>query len=68
MPFPGLNIDNLPSSPSICATAEGQSIIYDWVYDNRAVHLKKLCDLGANVNRHGRPQTDGHRPDEMAWA
>ena len=49
MPFPGLNIDNLPFFALICATAEGQSIIYDWVYDNRAVHLKKLCDLGANV-------------------
>ena len=49
MPFPGLNIDNLPFFALICATADGQSIIYDWVYDNRAVHLKKLCDLGANV-------------------
>ncbi|MDO5066226.1 MAG: helix-turn-helix domain-containing protein, partial [Propionibacteriaceae bacterium] len=41
MPFPGLNIDNLPFFTLICAMAEGQSIIYDWVYDNRAVHLKK---------------------------
>ncbi|MDO5735442.1 MAG: UDP-N-acetylglucosamine 1-carboxyvinyltransferase [Propionibacteriaceae bacterium] len=49
MPFPGLNIDNLPFFAVICATAEGQSVIYDWVYDNRAIHLKKLSDLGANV-------------------
>ncbi len=49
MPFPGLNIDNLSFFALICATAEGQSVIYDWVYDNRAVHLKKLADLGANV-------------------
>lgn len=49
MPFPGLNIDNLPFFAVICATASGQSIIYDWVYDNRAIHLKKLSDLGANV-------------------
>lgn len=49
MPFPGLNIDNLPFFTLICARAEGQSIIYDWVYDNRAVHLKKLNELGANV-------------------
>ncbi|TRY17277.1 UDP-N-acetylglucosamine 1-carboxyvinyltransferase [Tessaracoccus rhinocerotis] len=49
MPFPGLNIDNLPFFAVICAMAEGQSIIYDWVYDNRAIHLKKLADLGANV-------------------
>lgn len=49
MPFPGLNIDNLPFFAVICATARGQSVIYDWVYDNRAIHLKKLSDLGANV-------------------
>ncbi|RMB60142.1 helix-turn-helix domain-containing protein [Tessaracoccus antarcticus] len=49
MPFPGLNIDNLPFFAVICATAEGQSVIYDWVYDNRAIHLKKLADFGANV-------------------
>ena len=49
MPFPGLNIDNLPFFAVICAAAEGQSRIYDWVYDNRAVHLQKLADLGANV-------------------
>lgn len=49
MPFPGLNIDNLPFFAVICAAATGQSMIYDWVYDNRAVHLQKLADLGANV-------------------
>ncbi|WP_353082144.1 helix-turn-helix domain-containing protein [Tessaracoccus lapidicaptus] len=49
MPFPGLNIDNLPFFAVICATATGQSVIYDWVYDNRAIHLKKLADLGANI-------------------
>ncbi len=49
MPFPGLNIDNLPFFAVICATAKGQSVIYDWVYDNRAIHLKKLSDLGANI-------------------
>ncbi|WP_040284314.1 helix-turn-helix domain-containing protein [Tessaracoccus massiliensis] len=49
MPFPGLNIDNLPFFAVICATATGQSVIYDWVYDNRAIHLKKLSELGANI-------------------
>ncbi len=49
MPFPGLNIDNLPFFAVICAAAEGQSMIYDWVYDNRAIHLQKLGELGANV-------------------
>ncbi|MDO5286258.1 MAG: helix-turn-helix domain-containing protein, partial [Actinomycetia bacterium] len=39
MPFPGLNIDNLPFFAVIAAEAEGATMIHDWVYDNRAIHL-----------------------------
>ena len=49
MPFPGLNIDNLPFFAVIAATAEGKTIIHDWVYDNRAVYLTDLNRLGARV-------------------
>jgi UDP-N-acetylglucosamine 1-carboxyvinyltransferase len=49
MPFPGLNIDNLPFFAVIAATAEGQTMINDWVYENRAIHLLELNKLGANV-------------------
>ncbi|HMR48762.1 MAG TPA: UDP-N-acetylglucosamine 1-carboxyvinyltransferase [Arachnia sp.] len=49
MPFPGLNIDNLPFFAVIGACAQGQSVIYDWVYDNRAVHLRQLAELGVNI-------------------
>ena len=49
MPFPGLNIDNLPFFTLIAACAQGQTMIHDWVYDNRAVHLLQLSQLGANV-------------------
>lgn len=49
MPFPGLNIDNLPFFALIAATAHGQTMIHDWVYENRAIHLLELAKLGANV-------------------
>jgi UDP-N-acetylglucosamine 1-carboxyvinyltransferase len=49
MPFPGLNIDNLPFFAVIAATAEGSTMIHDWVYDNRAIHLSDLTRLGADV-------------------
>lgn len=49
MPFPGLNIDNLPFFALIAATAEGQTLIHDWVYENRAIHLVDLNKLGADV-------------------
>lgn len=49
MPFPGLNIDNLPFFALIAATAQGRTLIHDWVYDNRAIHLLDLNKLGANT-------------------
>ncbi len=49
MPFPGLNIDNLPFFAVIAAAAEGQTMIHDWVYENRAIYLTELTKLGASV-------------------
>jgi UDP-N-acetylglucosamine 1-carboxyvinyltransferase len=49
LPFPGLNIDNLPFFAVIAACAEGRTLIHDWVYDNRAIHLTDLAKLGAAV-------------------
>ena len=49
MPFPGLNIDNLPFFAVIAATAEGKTVIHDWVYDNRAIYMTELNKLGARV-------------------
>ncbi|WP_193103868.1 UDP-N-acetylglucosamine 1-carboxyvinyltransferase [Brachybacterium sp. FME24] len=49
MPFPGLNIDNLPFFAVIAATAEGQTLLHDWVYENRAIYLTELNKLGAKV-------------------
>ena len=49
MPFPGINIDNLPFFALIAATAEGTTLVHDWVYENRALHLTELTKLGARV-------------------
>ncbi len=49
MPFPGLNIDNLPFFAVIAANASGQTMIHDWVYENRAIYLTELNRLGAQV-------------------
>lgn len=58
MPFPGLNIDNLPFFAVIAACASGTTLIHDWVYDNRAIHLTDLTRLGADVR-----MLDPHRLD-----
>ncbi|MEZ0094776.1 UDP-N-acetylglucosamine 1-carboxyvinyltransferase [Streptacidiphilus sp. EB129] len=49
MPFPGLNIDNVPFFAAIAAFAHGSTLIHDWVYDNRAIYLTELNRLGADV-------------------
>ncbi|MEU5153476.1 UDP-N-acetylglucosamine 1-carboxyvinyltransferase [Glycomyces sp. NPDC021274] len=49
MPFPGLNIDNLPFFALIASCAEGETLIHDWVYENRAIYLTELNRLGAKV-------------------
>lgn len=49
MPFPGLNIDNLPFFAVIAAMAKGRTMIHDWVYENRAIYLTELNKLNAQV-------------------
>ncbi|MDE9366821.1 UDP-N-acetylglucosamine 1-carboxyvinyltransferase [Luteipulveratus sp. YIM 133132] len=49
MPFPGLNIDNLPFFAVIAAFAQGSTTLHDWVYENRAIYLTELTALGAKV-------------------
>jgi len=49
MPFPGLNIDNLPFFALVAATAKGRTMIHDWVYENRAIYLTELMKLNAKV-------------------
>ena len=49
MPFPGLNIDNLPFFSVIAAVAEGRTLIHDWVFENRAVYTTELSNLNVKV-------------------
>ncbi len=58
MPFPGLNIDNLPFFAVIASCAQGATLIHDWVYENRAIYLTELNRLGARVRL-----LDPHRID-----
>ncbi|MDO4986875.1 MAG: UDP-N-acetylglucosamine 1-carboxyvinyltransferase [Candidatus Saccharibacteria bacterium] len=49
MPFPGLNIDNLPFFSVIAASARGRTLIHDWVFENRAIYVTELSKLNARV-------------------
>ncbi|MBI5728227.1 MAG: UDP-N-acetylglucosamine 1-carboxyvinyltransferase, partial [Candidatus Magasanikbacteria bacterium] len=48
-PYPGLNIDNVPLFVPILTQAAGQTLVHDWVYENRAIYYLELQKLGARV-------------------
>ncbi len=49
LPFPGINMDNLPFLGLIATAARGRSMIHDWSYENRAIYFTELSKLNANV-------------------
>ncbi len=49
MPYPGINIDNLPFFAVIASKSKGETLVHDWAYENRAVYLLELNRLGAKV-------------------
>lgn len=56
LPFPGINMDNLPFM-GLCATvAAGRTLIHDWSYENRAIYFTELSKLNANIE-----MVDPHR-------
>ncbi len=48
-PYPGINNDNLPFFVPICCFAEGQTLIHDWTWENRAIYFTELNRLGADI-------------------
>jgi UDP-N-acetylglucosamine 1-carboxyvinyltransferase len=49
LPYPGLNIDNLPFFVPIATQAEGTTLIHDWTWENRAIYFTELNRLGADI-------------------
>jgi len=49
MPFPGVNMDNLPFLGLIATVAHGRTMIHDWSYENRAIYFTELSKLNAKI-------------------
>ncbi|HEY1085725.1 MAG TPA: UDP-N-acetylglucosamine 1-carboxyvinyltransferase [Candidatus Saccharimonadales bacterium] len=49
MPFPGINMDNLPFLGLIATVAKGRSLVHDWSYENRAIYFTELSKLNADI-------------------
>lgn len=49
MPFPGVNMDNLPFLGLIATAAKGRTLVHDWSYENRAIYFTELSKLNATI-------------------
>lgn len=49
MPFPGVNMDNLPFLGLIATVAHGRTLVHDWSYENRAIYFTELNKLNAQI-------------------
>lgn len=56
MPFPGVNMDNLPFLGLIATVARGRTLVHDWSYENRAIYFTELSKLNAHIE-----MVDPHR-------
>lgn len=50
LPYPGINIDNLPFFVPIATQVEGQTLIHDWMWENRAIYFTELNRLDADIS------------------
>lgn len=50
LPFPGINMDNLPFFVPIMSLAKGRTLIHDWAFENRAIYFQDLNRLGAKIS------------------
>lgn len=55
-PYPGINTDNLPFFVPIATQAEGQTLIHDWMWEDRAIFFTEINRLGASARL-----ADSHR-------
>lgn len=49
LPFPGINMDNLPFMGLIATVAHGRTLLHDWSYENRAIYFTELSKLNAKI-------------------
>ena len=47
--YPGINTDNLPFFVPIATQTKGQTLIHDWMWENRAIYFSELNRLGSDI-------------------
>lgn len=51
--FPGFSTDLQAQFMSLMTIAEGDSVIFENIFENRFMHVSELCRMGANINLDG---------------
>lgn len=54
MPFPGFPTDLQPQTVALLCLAEGQSKMYETIWDNRFQYIDELKKMGANITISGK--------------
>ncbi len=49
LPFPGINIDNVPFFVPIATQAKGRTLIHDWMWENRSVYYLEFQKIGGKI-------------------
>ncbi|OHB10151.1 MAG: UDP-N-acetylglucosamine 1-carboxyvinyltransferase [Candidatus Zambryskibacteria bacterium RIFCSPLOWO2_12_FULL_45_14] len=65
LPYPGINADNLPFFVPIATCAEGQTLIHDWMWENRAIYFTELSRLGAEIILADQHRVIIHGPTKL---
>ncbi len=68
LPYPGLNVDNLPFFAPIATQAEGTTLIHDWMWESRAIHFTELTKLGADMKLLDPHRVEIHGKSELKGA
>ena len=54
MPYPGFPTDLQPQTVALLCLAEGQSKMYETIWDNRFQYIDELKKMGANITISGK--------------
>lgn len=68
LPYPGINIDNLPFFVPIATQAKGTTLIHDWMWENRAIYFTELNRLGADITLADPHRVFVHGPTPLKGA
>ena len=66
--YPAINMDNLPFFALIASKAKGRTLIHDWSYEDRLIHLLDLTKIGVDIELADKHRIFVNGPSELKSA